>query len=122
MRKTIAQRGEGKAGCVFWVTILFSFIFIGWQVVPIKISSSDLEEFITRQAEMAGRASAEQIRDSVLARARDLNLPLKPADIRVEKANNRILIHCYYEVPISLLVYTYNWKIEHKIDRPVFIV
>lgn len=117
-----AQRGEGRAGCIFWVAILAAFIFIAWQAVPAKINISDLEEFITRQAETAGSASAQQIKDSILARAQDLELPVTKNNLTVEKRAGRIIINCEYQIPISLLVYTYNWKIEHKIDRPVFVI
>jgi hypothetical protein len=119
---TSAEKGEGKAGCIFWLAILLAFSFIAYQAVPAKVNISDLEEFMTRQAESAGSASAEQIKDAILARARDLDLPVTKDNLSVEKALGRIVITCDYEIPISLLVYTYNWKIAHRIDRPVFVI
>ena len=120
MRST--GKGEGKAGCIFWVAVLAAFIGIGWQAVPAKVNISDLEEFMTRQAESAGSASANKIKDSILARAKDLNLPVTKDNLIVDKTGDRILIACEYEIPISLLVYTYDWKIKHRIDRPVFVI
>ena len=117
-----AQRGEGKAGCIFWLAVLAAFIYIAYQAVPAKVNISDLEEFMTRQAESAGSASAQQIKDNILARAKDLELPVDKNNLSVEKAAGRIVISCEYQVPISLLVYTYNWQIKHKIDRPVFVI
>ena len=122
MVRKLAQRGEGKAGCLFWVAVLVLFIFIAYQVVPIKVNTSDLEEFMVRQAETAGSASAQQIKESILARARDLELPVTPDNLFVEKSMDRIVIECEYEVQISLFVYSYPWKIQHKIDRPVFVI
>lgn len=72
MLKKSAQKGEGKAGCLFWLAVLALFVFIAWQAVPAKVNISDLEEFITRQAETAGRSSAQQIESRILARAKDL--------------------------------------------------
>ena len=116
------QRGEGKAGCIFWMAVLAAFIYIAYQAVPAKVNISDLEEFMTRQAESAGSASAQQIKENILARARDLGLPVTKDNLSVEKAAGRIVIVCKYEMPISLLVYTYPWQIEHRIDRPVFVI
>lgn len=116
------QQGEGKAGCIFWLTVLILFVAIAYQVVPVKVNVSDLEEFMTRQAESAGSASAQQIKDRILARGTDLGLPITRDNLVVDKSAGRILIKCEYEIPISLLVYTYNWKIKHHIDRPVFLV
>ena len=121
MLRTLAQRGEGKAGCIFWLAVLVAFVFVSYQAIPVKVNSADLEEFITRQAESAGSASAQQIRESILARARDLDLPLSPDKLEVVKGGGRIVISCEYEAPISLAVYTYIWKFEHRIDRPVFV-
>ena len=122
MRMRSTGKGEGKAGCIFWVAVLAAFLGIGYQAVPAKINISDLEEFMTRQAESAGSASGTQIRDSILARAKDLDLPVTKDNLIVDKSGDRILIECEYEIPISLLVYTYNWKVKHRIDRPVFVI
>lgn len=117
-----SQKGEGKAGCIFWLTVLILFVAIAYQVIPVKVNVADLEEFMTRQAELAGSASAQRIKDAILARARDLDLPVTSDNLTVDKSGGRILIKCDYEIPISLLVYTYNWKIQHHIDRPVFVI
>ena len=116
------QRGEGKAGCMFWVVVLAAFSFIAYQAVPAKVNISDLEEFMTRQAESAGSHTAEQIKDAIFARGKDLGLPVTKDNLSVEFPLGRVVITCDYEIPISLLVYTYNWKIEHRIDRPVFVI
>jgi hypothetical protein len=110
------------AGCLFWVALLALFIFVGWQAVPAKVRDADFEEFLARQAESAGRASAEQIKERVLARAKTTGVPLEPKNLTVSKDQSRIVIECSYEVPITILVYTYNWRFEHKVDRPFFIV
>jgi hypothetical protein len=122
MRVRSAGRGEGKAGCIFWVAVLAAFSYIAYQAVPAKVDISDLEEFMVRQAETAGRSSEQQIRDAILARARDLGLPVTKDNLVVDFPVGRIIITCDYEIPISLLVYTYHWKIEHRIDRPVFVI
>jgi hypothetical protein len=122
MISNLAQRGESRAGCLFWFAVLAIFVYIAYQAIPVKVNSSDLQEFMVRQAESAGSASAEQIKRAILARAKDLDLPVTPTNLNVEKGAGRIVITCSYEIPISLFVYTYHWKIEHNVDRPVFLI
>lgn len=119
---TFGQKGEGKIGCIFWVALLGIFALVAWQVVPVKINVSDLEEFITRQAETAGRASAARIKSSILTRANDLKLPVTKDNLKVDKSGDRIVISCNYEIPVSVFGFVYNWKVSHNIDRPVFVI
>jgi hypothetical protein len=122
MISNLAQRGESRAGCLFWFAVLAIFVYIAYQAIPVKVNSSDLQEFMVRQAESAGSASAEQIKRAILARAKDLDLPVTPTNLNVEKGAGRIVITCSYEILISLFVYSYHWKIEHNVDRPVFLI
>ena len=115
----IGQKGEGKIGCIFWVALLGIFALVAWQVVPVKINVSDLDEFITRQAETAGKASAVRIKKAILTRANDLGLPVTEDNLEVDKSGDRIVISCNYEVPVSVFGFIYDWKISHHIDRPV---
>jgi hypothetical protein len=116
------QKGEGKAGCFFWLAILALVALVSWQVIPVKIDVSDLDDFITRQAETAGSATVQQIENSILSRASDLGLPVTKNNLTVTKGGDRIVISCSYEVPVSLIFYTYKWKVSHKIDRPYFLI
>jgi hypothetical protein len=119
---TIRQKGDGKIGCIFWVALLLIFALVAWQVVPVKINVADLDEFITRQAETAGRASAERIKKAILTRANDLGLPVTKDNLKVEKGGDRIVISCNYEIPVSVFGFIYKWRVSHEIDRPVFVI
>ena len=115
------HRGEGKLGCIFWLAILAVFIMIAWQIVPAKIDTGDLDDFMVRQAESAGSNSAEQIKQSILLRAKDLGLPVTKDNLSVVKTNARVAVKCEYELPVSMVFYTYQWKVTHDIDRPYFL-
>ena len=120
LRKT-AQLGEGKLGCIIWLLLAGAFAYVAYQAIPVKMKSAEMEEFMTRQAERAGRAEPEQIKAAVLARAQELGLPIARENVDVSKGGGRVRIACKYEVPVSLFVYTYVWKFDLLVDRPVFI-
>ena len=120
MLNRTAQRGEGKAGCIFWLALLALFGIIAWQAVPAKINSSDLADFMVRQAESAGPTPEAGIKKAILSRAQELGLPVTKDNLTVEKTNKRVIIRCEYEIPISIVAYTYQWKISHNVDRPYF--
>ena len=58
---------------------------------------------------------------AVLARVKDLELPVDKKALRVERVGGRIRISYRYSVPINLVVTTYDWSIEAKIDRLIVI-
>jgi len=93
-----------------------------WKAVPIKVNSAELYDYMTEQAQFAYRASAAQLKQRILERADQLDLPLKAKNLEVTKTNRRVRIVCHYTVPIEFPGYTYYWKFEHEVDRPVFIV
>lgn len=122
MNRLHLRRGEARLGCVLWLIVLAVFVMIIMKVVPVKIRSAELYDFMEETAMFAGRASTEELKKRILARARDLELPLKDKNIKVERIGGRVRMRCTYSVPIEFPGYTYNWNFEHIVDRPVFVV
>ncbi len=122
MRRGSRQAGEGVAGCLFWLAILGILLLVGFKMAPVKISSSQLYDFMVEQAKFAGRTPSETIKGRVLAKARELELPVTDKNLTVDKAGGRIRIRCRYTVPIDFYVYTYNWVFSYDVDRPIFVV
>lgn len=122
MNRLHLRRGEARLGCVLWLIVLAVFVMIIMKVVPVKIRSAELYDFMEETAMFAGRATTEELKKRILARARDLELPLKEKNIKVERIGGRVRMRCTYTVPIEFPGYTYNWDFEHIVDRPVFVV
>ena len=114
--------GQGKIGCILWLLALLAVVGIAAKLVPIKIRSAELYDFMEEQAMFAGRASAETLKKRILERAVDLELPLDKKNLTVERRGGRIRMRATYTVPVELPGYTYYWDFEHIIDRPVFVV
>ncbi|MGH9464346.1 MAG: hypothetical protein ACRD0X_01785 [Thermoanaerobaculia bacterium] len=122
MRRTSHQAGEGVAGCLFWAAILGILLLVAFKMAPVKISSSELYDFMVEQAKFAVRTPSDTIKGRVLAKARELELPVAEKNVTVEKAGGRIRLRCTYTVPIDFYVYTYQWRFVHDVDRPIFVV
>lgn len=116
------RRGEGKIGCILWSALLVAFVAICWKVIPIKLRSSELYDFMEEQAMFAGRSKADAIKKRIINRAIELDLPVKKKDITVQRRAGRIRMKCTYTVPVEFPGYTYQWHFEHIVDRPVFVV
>jgi hypothetical protein len=123
MRKRIAERGEGNLGCILWLLVLGLAVLISWKLVPVKIASAELYDFMADQAQLAGvNTTAEDVKKNVLQRAAELKLPLDKDHIKVERIGDRIRMEADYTVPVEFPGYTYNWHFHHELDRPIFVV
>ncbi len=120
MRRRSGQRGDGNIGCFFWLLVLFVVGLILWKAVPVKIATAELYDFSVELTKFSAKASPEELRSRILKKAKELNLPVSPKQIEIEKTKERVKIRLNYMVPLDFPGYTYEWKIEDVIDRPIF--
>jgi hypothetical protein len=117
------QSGEGVLGCVVWLVLAGIATLILVKMVPVKIASSELLDFMTEQAKFAGRhTTSDAVKKAILNKAVQLGLPVTAKDIGVQITGGRIIMRCTYAVPVDLVFYTYVWQFDHRVNRPVFIV
>lgn len=110
-------------GCVVWLVILGLAGLLMVKVVPIKVASAELEDFMVELAKNSGRrTTAAGIEKALLAKARNLGLPVTKKDITVHLSGGRVVMTCNYDVPVDMIVYTYVWEFRHTVNRPVFII
>ena len=86
------------------------------------MQAAELKKFMTGQAEHSAEAPLERISANVLGRVKQMGLPVDRKALHVKRIGGRIRISCAYSVPINLIVTTFDWQIEVKVDRPVIIV
>jgi hypothetical protein len=121
MRRRLRQAGDSKIGCFLWLAILALAVLIAWKMVPVKLASAELYDFMVEQAKFAAGAGAESIKKRVLARAKELDLPVNDKNLTVERLGDRIRMRCNYVVPVEFPGYTYEWRFDHEVDRAIFI-
>jgi len=110
-------------GCVVWLVILGFASLILIKMVPIKIASSEMLDFMHEQAKFAGRRTTKVgVEKALLKKALELGLPVTKKSIQVQVNSGRIVMRCTYSVPVDMFFYTYIWEFDHQVNRPVFIV
>jgi hypothetical protein len=121
-RRSAAQSGEGRIGCIFWVLVLAVGALITWEMVPIKIRSSQFYDFMEDQASVATYdKNTEGMKKRILAKAVALDIPLDKDKLLVERHGDNIRMRATYTIPAEFPGYTYYWDFRHEIDRPLYI-
>lgn len=118
----IGQRGEAKLGCVIWSLLFVIAAFVAWKMIPVKLRSVQLYDYMLEQAKFASAASPKALKRNILRKAQELNLPLTEKTLKVESSGNRIRMSARYTVEVEFPGYTYVWEFEHDIDRPIFMI
>ena len=116
------ERGEGRLGTLFGILVLAMFIYLGVKVVPIMVSVYEFRDSIEEQARFAAlpRHDDEEVKRSILRKARELELPVGAKDVSVNRTSTRIDIKVKYTVPIETPVYTYKWQLDESLSAPLF--
>ncbi len=116
------QAGEGRFGTMFALAILALGIYLGVKFVPVMINAYAFRDYLEEQARFAALPHHDDnlVRNNILAKARELDLPVGPKDVLVNRTPSRIDIQAHYTIPVETPVYTYNWKFDESIDAPLF--
>ena len=114
------QAGEGKIGCIFWLLVVGALALVGWKMIPVKVATSELYDFMVEQAKWAGSTPPEQLQKGIVAEAKRLNLPVEAENVRVVSEGGRIKMSARFTVPIDFPVRTYDWDFNLEVDRPIF--
>ncbi len=122
MRYLGSQRGESRAGCLLWVLVLLAGGLLAAKVVPVKIATHQLKDFIEDIAERHPRWKQNYALDKIYRRARELELPLKKKEIKIKKNSRQMKVDIIIKVPIDLYFTDFVWKEEIHVDREIFII
>ena len=116
------EKGEGRLGTLFAVLVLAAFVYLGVKIVPIMINVYEFRDSIDEQARFAALPHHDDqlIKKNILAKARELSLPVGSKDVQVSRTSGRIDIIVKYSVPIETPVYTYNWTLDESLSEPLF--
>ena len=116
-----AERGEGNLGCILWLVLLAVGVLVAFKTIPVKVQSAELYDYMVELTKFAASSKPQQLEKQILIRAQELKLPLTKENVDVRKSGDRIQIEASYTVPVEFPGYTYQWRFDHQIDRPIYI-
>jgi len=102
-----SQHGGGTIKAILWTILLIYGAFVAYKILPAYVAEYQLADKMQEQARFAvvNHYPEEQIRDSIFKVIKDLEIPVKREDIKIESSQDVVRIACDYTVPVDLLVY-----------------
>jgi len=104
----LSETGRITLKAILWLGFIAAVIFTGIKTIPVYVDNYQLQDYITNQTPfwLTQRATEEAIRNNVLARAQDLDLPLAAEEVTVNANANKVSVTVDLHVPVDLKVYT----------------
>jgi hypothetical protein len=104
------QHGGGTIKAILWTVLLIYGAFVAYKILPAYVAEYQLADKMQEQARFAvvNHYPEEQIRDTIFKVIKDLEIPVKREDIKIESSQDVVRIACDYTVPVDLLVYQMN--------------
>lgn len=119
-RQRVSERGEGNAKFIATLSVVALIGYILYTVLPIYYKEQQLNHDVkeeTRVAAINGR-EIKLVKQSIQKISDNIDFPV---DIKIEvtKKGEKVTTKCSGTVPISFLVYTYNYNVyvEQSADR-----
>lgn len=124
MRRTRGIRGAASFGCIIWLVLLAVVGYALYKIVPVKVSSSAFADFLQEESSFGSIKSVAQIQAEILAKAKEMNIPVNKDNLTIKKTRESITIEAHYEMTIDFFngAYKYVWKFDPVYTRPIFLV
>jgi hypothetical protein len=124
MRRTRGIRGAASFGCIVWLVLLAVIGYALYKIVPVKVASSAFADFLQEESSFGSIKSVPQIQAEILAKAREMNIPVTKDNLTIKKTRESITIEAHYEMTIDFFngAYKYVWKFDPVYTRPIFLV
>jgi hypothetical protein len=118
------SRGSGRLGCILWLAVLALIGYGLYKVIPVKVATSTFYDFMQEEASFASIRNVKQLEKEILAKAKELNLPVTEENLIIRRARESITIEAHYEITIEFFRgwKKYVWKFDQVVERPTFLV
>lgn len=115
------QAGKGRIGLVITLAMCASAIFAAVKIIPVRIAAYEFRDTLREQARFgATKASDRQVAEEILAKAKELDIPLKQDRLHVQRTKNEIVISARYEQPVDLKLTTWTYRFDATERAPLF--
>jgi uncharacterized membrane protein len=107
IQRRTGERGAGRLKAIVVTVIIAFLVLVVVKTVPPYVAEYQLSDKMDETARFAtvNSYNENQIRDTVYQTVRDLSIPVKKDDIKVEATRSVVKISVDYTVPVDLLFY-----------------
>lgn len=109
------ERGEGKFGLILFLAIVAIIVFVAFKYVPPRVNAYEFKEFVEQtalQAPYDNRATPETLHKKIVEKAVELNVPIDPEALTIEKTGEVCNINLIVKIPIDFKVTTYTLVVD----------
>lgn len=95
---------------LFGVFVVVAIVYLGIKVLPPYFANYQFEDVVDNEAKMNSynQKSEQEIRDGLVKKARDLDIPLKSDQVKVQRMGSELSISADYTVHIDIPVYPFD--------------
>ena len=99
---------------LFFILLLVCALFAGTQYVPVYFKALQFNDFIRGEAKFAAssRKTTEQLRETIVEKAKELGIPVGPKDIRITRRGPAFQLDLDYSFPIDMRLYQHDVKFQ----------
>jgi len=92
----------GRIKALLGILVVAVLVYVLWTSVPIYLAKFQFEDELASIAKFSSDHSEDQIRDEVLKKAQQMEIPLQPENVHVIKDSGRVTINTSYTVIVKL--------------------
>jgi hypothetical protein len=115
------EHGGSKLSLLFTLVILGAMAFTAIKIVPVYVENYQFQDSIEAESRFAltgyPKKGPDDVRADIFKKAQELDIPVKPEDIRVSITNGSVEIGTDYSVPIDLKVYQFTLQFHPHADN-----
>lgn len=115
-----SERGAGRIGVFIWLVLMAIGIFIAARTIPMRLNVLEFHDYVdeqTRYAAASRNFTESELRQNILNKARELEVPIEPKRLTYERKKNEISVRVQHSVTIDLELYEWTWKYDRKFEH-----
>jgi hypothetical protein len=98
--------------------VLAALGYYGFELGGVYWRKYRLDDTVARDLSFAGQLVDETIRQRVLEHIAELNLPIRPRDVRFSRTSNALKVSISYKETVNLLFTVKEFPMSVEIERP----
>jgi hypothetical protein len=115
------ERGGNKLNLIITLMVLGTMVFAAVKIVPVYFANYQFQDSIESESRFAltgyPKKNADDVRNDVWNKAKDLGIPADKDAIHVAMQNGSVEIGLDYSVPIDLAVYQFILQFHPHADN-----